>query len=94
MPEVYGLKSADAAQKIQDAGLVPRPPSSFPTNDPSLDDTVRKTSPQQGTPVREGSNVIISVYRYTAPTTDTIPTDTTTTPASPGTTPQGQNQNP
>ena len=88
MPEVYGLKSADAAQKIQDAGLVPRPPSSFPTNDPALDDTVRKTSPQPGTPVREGSNVIISVYRYTAPTTDTTTTTTTTPATTPDTAPE------
>jgi serine/threonine-protein kinase len=94
MPEVYGLKSAEAAQLIQDAGLVPRTPSSFPTNDPALDDTVRKTSPQPGTPVRQGSNVIISVYRYAAPSTDTVPTDTTTAPVPPDTTSQGQNQNP
>jgi serine/threonine-protein kinase len=92
MPEVYGLTSAEAMQKIQDAGLVPRTPSSFPTNDPNLEDTVRKTSPQPGTPVREGSTVIISVYHYTAPTT--VPTDTTTAPVTPDTTPQGQNQNP
>jgi hypothetical protein len=39
--------------------------------------------------VREGSNVIISVYRYTAPATSTD-----TTPVTPDTTPQGQNQNP
>jgi beta-lactam-binding protein with PASTA domain/predicted Ser/Thr protein kinase len=88
MPEVYGDTAEVAAQKIQDAGLVPRAPSSFPTNDPALDNTVRKTSPQPGTPVREGSSVIISVYRYTAPSTDTTTTDTT--PTTPDTTPQNQ----
>jgi eukaryotic-like serine/threonine-protein kinase len=79
MPEVYGKSTADAIQAIQDAGLVPRTPSTFPTNDQALDGTVRKTSPQPGTPVRAGSSVIISVYAYTAPTTDTTTTDTTTT---------------
>jgi serine/threonine-protein kinase len=90
MPEVYGHTSEQAAQEIQNVGLVPRPPSSFPTNDPNLDNTVRKTSPQPGTPVNKGSSVIISVYRYTATPTDTTTTDTTTTP---GPTPQNQNQN-
>ncbi len=94
MPEVYGDTAEVAAQKIQDRGLVPRTPSDFPTNDPALDNTVRKTSPQPGTPVNQGSTVIISVYRYTAPTTDTTTTDTTTTPVTPNTIPQGQNQNP
>ena len=42
MPEVYGETADDAAQKIQDAGLVPRTPSSFPTNDPALDGTVQE----------------------------------------------------
>jgi eukaryotic-like serine/threonine-protein kinase len=90
MPEVYGKSAADAAQAIQDAGLVPRTPSTFPTNDPALDGTVRKTSPQPGKRVTEGSSVIISIYAYTAPTTDTTTTDTTTdtTPVtSPTTTP-------
>jgi eukaryotic-like serine/threonine-protein kinase len=84
MPEVYGLPIAEAAQKIQDAGLVPRTPSSFPTPDPQLDGTVRKTSPQPGTSVRKGSNVIISVYTYVPPdtTTTTTSTDTTTIPGS------------
>jgi serine/threonine protein kinase/beta-lactam-binding protein with PASTA domain len=91
MPEVYGQKIEDAVQAIQNAGLVPRTPSTFPTNDPALDGTVRKTSPQPGVPVRQGSKVIISVYAYTAPTTDTTTTDTTTTdttPVTPTTTPQ------
>jgi beta-lactam-binding protein with PASTA domain len=90
MPEVYGQKAEDAAQAIQNAGLVPRSPSDFPTNDPALDDTVRKTSPQPGTVVQQGSKVIISVYRYAAPTTDTTSTDTTTTDTTttPGATPQ------
>ena len=89
MPEVYGLKIADAIQQIQNAGLVPRDPSSFPTNDPALDGTVRKTSPQPGVSnLRQGSKVIISVYAYTAPTTDTTTTDTTTAPVTPATTPQ------
>jgi serine/threonine protein kinase/beta-lactam-binding protein with PASTA domain len=87
MPEVYGKSAADAAQAIQDAGLVPRTPSTFPTNDPALDGTVRKTSPQPGKRVTEGSSVIISVYAYTAPTTDTTTTDTTTTDTTPVTSP-------
>ncbi|MDX6526262.1 MAG: eukaryotic-like serine/threonine-protein kinase, partial [Gaiellales bacterium] len=87
MPEVYGKSAADAAQAIQDAGLVPRTPSTFPTNDPALDGTVRKTSPQPGKRVTEGSSVIISVYAYSAPTTDTTTTDTTTTDTTPVTSP-------
>jgi eukaryotic-like serine/threonine-protein kinase len=87
MPEVYGMKVADAIQAIQNAGLVPRTPSTSPTNDQALDGTVRKTSPQPGTQVREGSAVIISVYAYTAPTTDTTTTDTTTTDTTPVTSP-------
>jgi beta-lactam-binding protein with PASTA domain len=66
---------------------VPRTPSTFPTNDPALDGTVRKTSPQPGKRVTEGSSVIISVYAYTAPTTDTTTTDTTTTDTTPVTSP-------
>jgi beta-lactam-binding protein with PASTA domain len=91
MPEVYGLPIAEAAQKIQDAGLVPRTPSSFPTSDQALDGTVRKTSPQPGTTgVRKGSSVIISVYTYVPPDTTTTPTDPTTTITIPGS--GGQNQ--
>jgi eukaryotic-like serine/threonine-protein kinase len=80
MPEVYGRPIDEAAQLIRDAGLVPRTPSSFPTSDPALDGTVRKTSPQPGVPARKGSSVIISVYTYVPPdttTTDTTSTDTT-----------------
>jgi beta-lactam-binding protein with PASTA domain/predicted Ser/Thr protein kinase len=77
MPEVYGRPIDEAAQLIRDAGLVPRTPSSFPTSDPALDGTVRKTSPQPGVPARKGSSVIISVYVFVPP--DTTTTDTTTT---------------
>jgi eukaryotic-like serine/threonine-protein kinase len=77
MPEVYGRPIDEAAQLIRDAGLVPRTPSDFPTSDPALDGTVRKTSPQPGVPARKGSSVIIIVYTYVPP--DTTTTDTTTT---------------
>ena len=84
MPQVYGESADQAAQDIQTAGLVPRPPSFVPTTDPNLDGKVRKTSPEPGKMVREGSPVIISVWAYTAPTTDTTgTTDTTTTDTSP-----------
>jgi beta-lactam-binding protein with PASTA domain len=80
MPPVYGEDADQAAQDIQTAGLVPRPPSFVPTNDPTLDGKVRKTSPAPGKRVRDGSTVIISVWAYTAPTTDTtITTETTPT---------------
>jgi beta-lactam-binding protein with PASTA domain len=82
MPEVYGRPIDEAAQLIRDAGLVPRTPSDFPTSDPALDGTVRKTSPQPGVTARKGSPVIISVYTFVPPdttTTDTTTTDTTTT---------------
>jgi serine/threonine-protein kinase len=93
MPEVYGKSIEEATALIQDAGLVPRTPSDFPTSDPTLDGIVRKTSPQPGVPVVVGSSVIISVYRYVAPTTDTTTTDTTTTGTVPGSG-GGNSQNP
>jgi serine/threonine protein kinase/beta-lactam-binding protein with PASTA domain len=91
MPEVYGKSIEEATALIQDAGLVPRTPSDFPTTDPTLDGIVRKTSPQPGVPVVEGHSVIISVYKYTPPPpTDTTSTDTTTIGSVPGSGGNGQ----
>jgi beta-lactam-binding protein with PASTA domain/predicted Ser/Thr protein kinase len=83
VPQVYGEDADQAAQDIQTAGLVPRPPSYVPTSDPALDNTVRKTSPEPGKLARAGSRVIISVWSYTAPATDTTATDTTATDTTP-----------
>ncbi len=79
VPDVTGLSSEDAVNKLSDAGFQPQVRKKDVTK-PSQDDTVLSQSPGSGSKQTKGAKVVITVGRFNP---DVTPNEQNTTPTTP-----------
>jgi serine/threonine-protein kinase len=81
VPDVVGMKQADAEKAIRDAGFQPDVVESSSTTEPK--GTVIQQSPKPGQTAAQGSTVTILVSSFEAPSESPSPTTSSPSPTPP-----------